>query len=205
MPRQILPRLTANATLVTMRPWLTCLWPTLSRNCWRPANCGGSAPVDPELELAEIVARVAAAGGTALLFDKVAGYDFPLVANLLGSEARLSRALGAASLGVWSDRVAQSVRPGGAVSWLDRLRGADEGPSAERFRPKAAKHAASQQAVRLGRDIDLAMLPAVQRLAGRVGPLADRTLIGRRGGRCQPDIDSASPLRGARSQTSGHR
>ncbi len=42
------------------------------------------APVDPNLEVAEIHRRVIAAGGPALLFTQVQGSDFPLVTNLFG-------------------------------------------------------------------------------------------------------------------------
>lgn len=44
--------------------------------------------VDPCLEAAEIQRRVYAAGGPALLFERVAGCQFPLVSNLYGSIER---------------------------------------------------------------------------------------------------------------------
>jgi UbiD family decarboxylase len=53
-----------------------------------------AAEVDPELELAEIHRRVIAAGGPALLFQRVRGSDFPLVTNLFGTRGRIERAFG---------------------------------------------------------------------------------------------------------------
>ncbi|MBZ0270383.1 UbiD family decarboxylase, partial [bacterium] len=52
-------------------------------------------PVSPHLEITEICQRVIRAGGPSLLFENVAGADFPLAINLFGSERRVELALGA--------------------------------------------------------------------------------------------------------------
>ena len=52
------------------------------------------APVDANLEVAEIHRRVIAAGGPALLFTNVKGAAFPLVTNLFGTARRASLAFG---------------------------------------------------------------------------------------------------------------
>ncbi|MDA1183299.1 MAG: UbiD family decarboxylase [Acidobacteria bacterium] len=52
------------------------------------------AEVDPHLEAAEIHRRVVAAGGPALLFNKVAGSDFRLATNLMGTARRAELAFG---------------------------------------------------------------------------------------------------------------
>src|SRR5215210_6547663 len=52
------------------------------------------APVDPDLEIAEIHRRVIAAGGPTLLFANVKGSDFRLVTNLFGTARRAERAFG---------------------------------------------------------------------------------------------------------------
>lgn len=52
------------------------------------------APVDCELEIAEIHRRVIAAGGPALLFRNPKGYDVPVVTNLFGTGARVERCFG---------------------------------------------------------------------------------------------------------------
>lgn len=53
-----------------------------------------TAPVDANLEVAEIHRRVIAAGGPALLFTNVKGRDFPLATNLFGTEKRSTLAFG---------------------------------------------------------------------------------------------------------------
>lgn len=55
-----------------------------------------SASVDPNLEIAEIHRRVAAADGPALLFTNVKNSSFPVVTNLFGSRSRVDDALGPA-------------------------------------------------------------------------------------------------------------
>jgi 4-hydroxybenzoate decarboxylase subunit C len=52
------------------------------------------APVDPNLELAEIHRRVIDEGGPALLFTNVRGSSFPVVTNLFGTARRVNLAFG---------------------------------------------------------------------------------------------------------------
>ena len=52
------------------------------------------APVNPNLEAAEVHRRVIAAGGPALLFTNVIGSDIPLVTNLFGTVRRAELAFG---------------------------------------------------------------------------------------------------------------
>ena len=48
------------------------------------------AEVDPHLEISEITNRVVKAGGPALLFTNVRGYDVPVLTNQFGSERRMA-------------------------------------------------------------------------------------------------------------------
>ena len=52
------------------------------------------APVDPNLEIAEILRRGMYGRKSALLFENVKGYDIPVAGNLFGSEKRMRIALG---------------------------------------------------------------------------------------------------------------
>lgn len=52
------------------------------------------APVDPDLELAEVHRRVIAAGGPAILFHDVVGRPHPVVTNLFGTARRVEQAFG---------------------------------------------------------------------------------------------------------------
>lgn len=91
------------------------------------------AEVSPELEITEIADRVsrmpaaasagaqafdpamAAMGGKALLFERVAGSDFPLAINVWGSYRRMEMALGCDAdprgLGAIGARIASLVKP----------------------------------------------------------------------------------------------
>ena len=51
-------------------------------------------PVSRDLEITEITDRVVKRGGPALLFEKVEGYDIPVLINAYGSAQRTAWALG---------------------------------------------------------------------------------------------------------------
>src|SRR5260221_4178123 len=53
-----------------------------------------AAEVDPDLEITEITDRTVAAGGPALLFEKVKGSRHPLLINQFGTERRMCLAFG---------------------------------------------------------------------------------------------------------------
>jgi 4-hydroxy-3-polyprenylbenzoate decarboxylase len=53
------------------------------------------ASVSPRLEMTEICDRVLRAGGPALLFERPAGHDMPVLANLFGTVSRVAAAMGA--------------------------------------------------------------------------------------------------------------
>ncbi len=55
-------------------------------------------PVSTELEMTEIADRVSKAQGPALLFQHVKGFAYPVAMNVMGSEKRMSMALGVSKL-----------------------------------------------------------------------------------------------------------
>lgn len=55
-------------------------------------------PVSTELEMTEVADRVSKVQGPALLFQNAEGYDYPVAMNVMGSEKRMSMALGADNL-----------------------------------------------------------------------------------------------------------
>ena len=117
--------------------------------------------VDPELEIAEITSRVAEAGGPAVLFQNVKGVRAAVATNLLGTEARVCRALGIKSLAEMTERVRQNLAGGSAGTWLDRFTPGREAGH-DRWQPRPVKTGAAQQVVRLASDVDLAALPALR-------------------------------------------
>src|SRR6202795_1364455 len=57
-----------------------------------------AAEVDPHLEITEICARVLAANGPALLFEKPKGHSIPVLGNLFGTLERVALAMGEESV-----------------------------------------------------------------------------------------------------------
>ncbi len=76
-----------------------------------------SAPVDPHLEISEIVTRTVRAGGPALVFDRPTRGDMPVAINLFGTERRMAMALGVAHLDEVGERIGALVKPELPVGW----------------------------------------------------------------------------------------
>ncbi len=53
-----------------------------------------STPLSPKFEISTVISELGKKEAPALLFEKVKGYSFPVVGNLLGTKKRLSMALG---------------------------------------------------------------------------------------------------------------
>ena len=129
-----------------------------------------TAPVDPRLEVSEIVNRVIRAGGPALVFDNVIGSDMPLAINVFGTESRMARALGAESLDEIGARIAELLKPeiptgfGGireAFAKLGQLRS---------LPPKHVRTAPCQEVVYRDDEVDLGRLPAIMAWPDDSGP-----------------------------------
>jgi 4-hydroxy-3-polyprenylbenzoate decarboxylase len=120
-----------------------------------------SAPVDPYLEVTEIVTRVVREQGPALVFDHVHGSSMPLAINVFGTERRMAAALGVSSLDDIGRRIGELIKPelphglGGikdAVGKVMSLKGVP---------PKKVKTAPCQEVVVTGDDVDLFAFPAL--------------------------------------------
>ncbi len=150
------------------------------------------AEVDPCLEVAEVTRRLAVAGGPAVLFARPTSSDTPVLANLLGTEDRIARALGQPSVDDVAARFAALVESGRPEGWLEMLGGpARQGPLAG-FPPRKVRNGPVQQVVRLGRDLRLGELPLLRSAVEEIAPaLTAATLLtvdpaddGRRAVRC---------------------
>lgn len=122
-----------------------------------------SVPVDPSLEVTEIVTRVVREHGPALLFDNPTHGDMPLAINVFGTYRRMSKALGVSDLDEIGHRIKDLLTPeiptgfGGLREALGKLGSLRSVP------PKRLKGAAPCQDVVLrGADVDLDRLPGVQ-------------------------------------------
>ncbi|MEE8247682.1 MAG: UbiD family decarboxylase, partial [Alphaproteobacteria bacterium] len=145
-----------------------------------------SAEVSPVLEIAEIadrqskslapstsaIARVTDPGhhdlgGRALLFERVAGCDFPLAINVFGSSRRMEMALGCDERGGFeaiARRIASLTRPEPPKSVWAALAKAREFLPLLRIPPRRVGRGACQQVVKLTRrgEVDLTRLPLLK-------------------------------------------
>jgi 4-hydroxy-3-polyprenylbenzoate decarboxylase len=129
-----------------------------------------SAPVDPHLEVTEIVTRVVREQGPALLFENPTRGDMPLAINVFGTHRRMAKALGVTDLEEIGDRIRDLLKPElpvglsgfrEALGKLGTLRGVP---------PKRLKGAAPCQDVVLrGAEVDLDRMPGVQAWPGDGG------------------------------------
>jgi 4-hydroxy-3-polyprenylbenzoate decarboxylase len=76
-----------------------------------------AAPVDPTLEVSEIVTRTVRAKGPALLFERPTRGDMPIAINLFGTERRMAMALGVERLDEIGARIGELVKPELPVGW----------------------------------------------------------------------------------------
>src|SRR3954447_6141213 len=70
-----------------------------------------TVPVDPTLEISEVVTRTVRADGPALLFEHPTRGDMPVAINLYGTEKRMAMALGVESLDEIGDRIGSLLKP----------------------------------------------------------------------------------------------
>ena len=121
-----------------------------------------TVPVDPRLEVTGIVQKVLRANGPALLFENPSRGRMPLLMNLFGTESRMCRALGVASLDEIGGRIAELLKPElpqGIGGFREALGKAAQLRS---LPPKHVKKAPCQEVVLIGEQVDLDLLPGVQ-------------------------------------------
>lgn len=156
--------------------------------------------VDPHLELGEVVEQLCGGHGNppAVLFENVRGSGWPVAANLLGTGARLTRALGAADFDDAARRLCAQVLPDLPSGWAESLkmlpRLAELGGAA----PRLVKTAPCQQVVQMGTDVDLRTLPIPQFREGESAPVvtAGQVLLKTAEGRLsagRPRLQPAGP------------
>ena len=138
------------------------------------------AEVSPVLEMAEIADRAAkagqgtgAAGGPALLFEKVAGYPGARVLmNQFGSERRMKLALEVDSLDEIAGRIETLLKPVAPTGLLDKLKMLPMLAAVGSFFPKRidAKRAPCKEVILKGEAVDLLKFPVLTTWPGDGGP-----------------------------------
>lgn len=132
------------------------------------------AEVSPRLEMTEICDRVLRAGGPALVFERPAGHDIPVLANLFGAVRRIAAAMGMAD--------ANGLREVGKMLAFLREPEPPKGLRElwEKFPvwkqllnlpPKTLSRAPCQEIVLEGKEVDLSRLPVQTCWPQDAGPL----------------------------------
>ena len=121
-------------------------------------------PVSCELEITELADRTVKAGGPALLFENVEGYEMPVVINLFGSHQRMAWALGVDRLDGLTAKVRKllSMVQGPPSGLFNQLRGLGDLAGIARSQPKTVAKGACQEVVITGDDVDVNVLPALK-------------------------------------------
>ena len=132
------------------------------------------AEVSPRLEMTEICDRVLRAGGPALLFERPAGHDMPVLANLFGAVRRVAVAMGmadAAGLREVGKMLALLREPEPPKGLRDIWEKFPVWKQLLNMPPKTLSAAPSQEIVLEGKDVDLARLPVQTCWPQDAGPL----------------------------------
>ncbi len=119
-------------------------------------------PVDPTLEISEIVTRTVRAGGPALLFEQPTRGEMPLAINLFGTGRRMAMALGVERLDEIGERIAGLVKPELPLGWAGIRDGLGKLMQLKSVPPKRVRSAPCQEIVHRGDEVDLNRLPGLQ-------------------------------------------
>ena len=131
--------------------------------------------VDAHLEMTEICARVLAANGPALLFEKPKGHSIPVLGNLFGTLERVALAMGEESV----DALREVGKLLASMKEPEPPKGLKDAWQNTRplmmqvmnMAPKECSSAPCQAIVWEGMDVDLARLPVQTCWPGDVAPL----------------------------------
>ena len=136
------------------------------------------AEVSPRLEMTEICDRVLRAGGPALLFERPAGHDIPVLANLFGAVRRVAAAMGVArgqenrsalrEIGQMLAFLREPEPPKGLRDLWEKF---PVWKQLLNMPPKTVSTASSQEIILEGKDVDLARLPVQTCWPQDAGPL----------------------------------
>ncbi|GAB4471038.1 MAG: menaquinone biosynthesis decarboxylase [Anaerolineales bacterium] len=125
-------------------------------------------PVSPHLEITEIVDRVCkgkAKRNVALLFERVEGYEMPVLINAFGSAARMALALGVKDLDELGDNLGKLIDPRLPTSLAEMIaRGQDllKAFKSIGLSPKKVRRAPVQQVVLQGEAAKLSRIPILK-------------------------------------------
>jgi 4-hydroxy-3-polyprenylbenzoate decarboxylase len=131
-----------------------------------------TVPVSRDLEITEIVDRVSKApgeGNVALLFERVEGFDVPVLVNAFGAEDRMALALGVDRLDELGTRVARLLDARLPGTFAERLRKLGTLIDVVKAGPRRVSQAPCQEVVETEHP-SLAGLPVLRCWPGDAGP-----------------------------------
>ncbi len=122
------------------------------------------AQVSCELEITEIADRTIKKGGPALLFERVSGYDMPVLINMYGTQQRMAWALGVDRLDDLVERLQGllGLMQGPPQGLVNKLRALGRVVQLGSFQPRTVSDAPCQEVVLQGEDVDLFQLPILK-------------------------------------------
>ncbi len=117
-----------------------------------------------DLEITEIADRQVRRGGPALLFEKVDGYDVPVLINVFGTHQRVAWALGVNNVEDLVGRVTGllDMAKGPPHGLMNRLRVLGNLVKLASYQPKLVKSAPCQEVVLTGEQVDLFKFPILR-------------------------------------------
>ena len=140
--------------------------------------------VDPHLEMTEICDRTLRREGPALLFENPRGHRMPVLANLFGTARRVALGMGEESPEALSEigrLLAFLKEPDPPRGMKDAWRSLPVFRKVLDMAPRRVRHAACQERVITGAEVDLARLPVQTCWPGDAGPLITWGLVFTRG------------------------
>ncbi len=135
--------------------------------------------VTASYEITEILERLLARGGQAVIFENVKGYSIPVVANLFGTVRRVAIGLecdeaGLEEIGEFLAYLQQPEPPKGLIEAIKKFPFFAKVMS---LTPKTVNKGACQEVVIQGSDVDLTKLPVMTCWPGDAGPLITWPLV----------------------------
>ncbi len=149
-----------------------------------------SAPVDPDLEIAEIANRMLQAGGPGLLFENVKGADFPVAVNVMGTVERICWAMNLEQpleLEALGKKLATLQQPKPPKTPTQALEFGKILFDVLRAKPGRDFFPACQQVVLQGDDLDLQRLPLIRPYPGDAGKIITLGLV------ITKDVETGTP------------
>lgn len=141
-------------------------------------------PVDPHLEMTEVCDRVLQRGGPALLFERPAGFETPVLGNLFGTPRRVALGMGAddvSALREIGELLAFLRQPEPPAGMRDAWRQLPIFRKVLDMAPKTIRRAPCQEHVLEGSEVDLRRWPVQTCWPGDAGPLITWALVVTRG------------------------